>query len=264
MAFQSNASMEGDLLMLVLSRRVNEEIVFPGLNIRIKIVRSQGGRVRLGVDAPDFVNVVRAETLEATDGGSVDEVALRHKIRNFVNHAQLALEMYDRQMKRGDVDAANTTFLRLISQLRVAESVSAIPARKQPHATFGGPKVLVVDDDANERQLMAGLLEMDGCNVQTAENGNFAIDLLKRGIQPDIVLLDMQMPGLCGKETLAAIRNDWDGLVVFGVSGSKPEENGILVGTPEGVDEWFEKPLNPTQLVRRMRQRLDGVRSVPA
>ena len=250
--------------MLVLSRRVNEEIVFPNLNIRIKVVRNECGRVSLGIDAPEFVDVARAERLTAISEDPLESAALRHTIRNFVNHAQLAAELYHRQMKRGDVDGANTTFLRLLSQLRLADSGSASPGVEKKHTTFAGPKVLVVDDDANERQLMAGLLEMDGCNVETADDGKFAIELLSRGAQPDIVLLDMQMPGLCGKETLSAIRSGWEGLVVFGVSGSKPEENGIVVGTPEGVDEWFEKPLNPTQLVRRMRQRLDGVRCVSA
>lgn len=251
--------------MLVLSRRVNEEIVFPNLNIRVKVVRNQGGRVSLGIDAPECVDVARAERLTsmAVDG-PLNGAALRHKIRNFMNHAQLAVELYDRQMKRGDIDAANTTFLRLLSQLRLAETGSMAPGQERNQADFGGPKVLVVDDDANERELMAGLLEMDGCHVDTAENGEFAIELLRHGAQPDIVLLDMQMPGLCGRETLTAIRNGWGGLIVFGVSGSRPEENGIVVGTPEGVDEWFEKPLNPTQLVRRMRQRLEGFTVVSA
>nr|UXE45595.1 translational regulator CsrA [uncultured bacterium] len=250
--------------MLVLSRRVDEEIVFPNLNIRIKVVRSHGGRVSLGIDAPEFVEVFRGECLTNAANGAVDGTALRHRIRNFMNHAQLAVELYDRQMRRGDVDAANTTFLRLISQLRSADldvPTSAVAPMLSQHE---GPKVLVVDDDANERQLMAGLLEMDGCHVETAHDGNIAIDLLRRGSQPDIVLLDMQMPGLCGRETLAALRSGWDGLVVFGVSGSTPEQNGIVVGTPDGVDEWFEKPLNPNQLVQRMRQRLDTQKSVSA
>jgi len=250
--------------MLVLSRRVDEEIVFPNLSIRIRVIRNQGGRVSLGIDAPEFVGIARGECLNSTADGQLADAALRHKIRNFMNHAQLAVELYDRQMKRGDVDAANTTFLRLLSQLRLAESDSTAPGQDRHQSDFGGPKVLVVDDDANERELMAGLLEMDGCHVETAENGKFAIDMLRHGTQPDIVLLDMQMPGLCGRETLTAIRNGWDGLVVFGVSGSKPEENGIVVGTPEGVDEWFEKPLNPSQLVRQMRQRLDRVKNVSA
>jgi DNA-binding response OmpR family regulator len=68
----------------------------------------------------------------------------------------------------------------------------------------------------------------------------------------------MQMPRLGGKETLAAIRNHWRNLLVFGVSGSTPTENGISLGGPGGIDEWFEKPLNPSQLVRCMRQRLGG------
>lgn len=243
--------------MLVLSRRVDEEIVFPNLNIRIKVVRSQGGRVSLGIDAPDFVDVVRAECLKAPENVPAPDARLRHQVRNFINHINLAFELYNRQTARGDVDGANATFLRLLTQLRSADQGRIKAEVENPSLSFGGPKVLVVDDDENERQLMAGLLEWDGCNVETAPDGRIAIDLLKNGCRPDVVLLDMHMPELCGKETLTAIRRDWSNLLVFGVSGSTPEENGIIVGDSNGVDEWFQKPLNPTQLVRQMHERLN-------
>lgn len=63
--------------------------------------------------------------------------------------------------------------------MALADSVSTIPAQEQHHTAVEGPKVLVVDDDANEQQLIAGLLEMNGCNVHTAENEKVAIELLK-------------------------------------------------------------------------------------
>ena len=47
--------------MLVLSRRTNEEIVLPGLEITIKVIRTQGNKVRLGIDAPDSIKIVRGE-----------------------------------------------------------------------------------------------------------------------------------------------------------------------------------------------------------
>lgn len=81
--------------------------------------------------------------------------------------------------------------------------------------TPNGPKVLVVDDDANERPLLAGLLQMDRCRVKTANDGLEAIAFLQQGEIPDVVLLDMQMPRLGGKETFAAIRDGWRELLVF-------------------------------------------------
>lgn len=242
--------------MLVLSRRVDEELVFPNLDIRIKILRNLGNRVQLGIDAPEFIEVVRGERVESWHSNSTPTGVSRHEIRNQLNAVRLALELYDRQMNRREIDAANRTFLRIVGQLRQADLEKAGLPSPAVGATANGPQVLVVDDDANERQLLAGLLQMDGCVVKTANDGLDAISILKQGAVPDVVLLDMQMPRLSGKETLAAIRDGWRELLVFGVSGSTPAENGIALGGSDGIDEWFEKPLNPSQLVHRMRQRI--------
>lgn len=100
--------------------------------------------------------------------------------------------------------------------------------------------------------------------MKTATDGLDAIAFLQQGEVPDVVLLDMQMPRLGGKETLAAIRDGWRELLVFGVSGTTPAENDIALGAPGGIDEWFEKPLNPSQLVYRMRQRLESTATISA
>lgn len=242
--------------MLVLSRRVDEELVFPNLDIRIKILRSAGNRVRLGIDAPEFVEVIRAECAELDDANSQGKPPSPHELRNQLNAVRLALELYDRQTNRGDLDGANRTFLRMVGQLRQADLEQSGVSSPSADESTNGPRVLVVDDDANERQLLAGLLQMDGCRVETAKDGLEAIAFLQHGGVPDVVLLDMQMPRLDGKETLNAIRNRWQELLVFGVSASTPGENNITLGGPGGIDEWFEKPLNPSQLVQRMRQRL--------
>lgn len=241
--------------MLVLSRRVEEELVFPHLGIRIKVLRSQGNRVRLGIEAPNFVEVHRGEITQEKQVESPSQS--RHAFQNELNAVQLAMTLYERQIERGEVDAANQTFLRMVDQLRRTDLEWA-PLHESLKQDAAGPKVLVVDDDANERGLLAGLLQMDGCQVQTASDGLEAIDVLKSAALPDVVMLDMQMPRLGGKETLAAIRSHdgWRGLLVFGVSGSSAEELGIPVGDRKGVDDWFEKPLNPGILVSRTRQLL--------
>jgi carbon storage regulator CsrA len=247
--------------MLVLSRRVDEEILFPNLDIRIKILRSAGNRVRLGIEAPQFVEVARAECENPKLDDSLDSQT-RHELRNRVNTVRLALELYDRQTNRGDVDSANQTFLRIVSQLRQADLDRGSLSQAAP--SLEGPKVLVVEDDPNERELLAGLLQMDGCRVEATHDGLGAIECLKQGSNPDVVLLDMHMPRLDGKGTLATIRDRWSDLLVFGISGSTPAENGITIGGPQGIDEWFQKPLNPGQLVKQLRQRLTSAASVYA
>lgn len=251
--------------MLVLSRRVDEELHFPNLDMRIKVLRTLGNRVQLGIEAPKFIEIVRGERAEAPAIEPTSGIS-RHELRNELNAVRLALALYDKQMDIGDVDAANQTFLRLVGQLRRADLRLAPASAVPPATTSGGPKVLVVDDDENERQLLAGLLKMDGCEVETAQDGLDAINVLNSAVMPDVVLLDMQMPRLDGKATLAAIRNHdrWRRLLVFGVSGSSSTDYGISVGENQGVDEWFEKPLNPSLLVSRMKQRLQVVATVSA
>lgn len=241
--------------MLVLSRRADEELIFPNVGIRIKVLRSQGNRVRLGIEAPDFVEVYRGEVNQVKPVESPNQS--HHAFQNELNAVRLAMTLYERQMERGEVDSANQTFLRMLDHLRRTDSEWA-PLHESLKQAASGPKVLVVDDDANERELLAGLLQMDGCQVQTASDGLEAIDVLKSATIPDVVMLDMQMPRLGGKETLAAIRGHeaWRQLLVFGISGSSPDELEIPVGDRNGVDDWFEKPLNPSILVGRTRQLL--------
>lgn len=255
--------------MLVLSRRVDEELVFPGLDIRVKVLRCFGNRVQLGIDAPDSIEIVRGERVEFWDSKQPTLDVSTHEFRNLLNSLQLSWELYNRQLSRGEDAAARRTILRLVDRLREADNTpvrSSAPAHEP--ALIGdksdGPRVLVVDDDANERQLLAGMLQMDGYRVETACDGLDALTFLRHGAVPDVVLLDMQMPRLCGKDTLTAIRGTGHSVLVFGVSGTSPADNDISVGGPGGIDEWFQKPLNPRQLVQRLRQRVESPIAVSA
>jgi carbon storage regulator CsrA len=243
--------------MLVLSRRPDEEVCFPNLGIRVKVLRTMGNRVRLGITAPECVEILRGDPVTRAEPVA-DARRQSHRRRNEMNAVRLSLELYERQIAAGNLDAANCTFLQMITRLQQAEVAQRAPL-SQPTTEPGRPRVLVVEDDANERELLAGLLQMDGCQVATAEDGVQALDVLEREPHaPDVLLLDMHMPRLNGREALSAIRAQerFRQLVVFAVSGSTPEACGVTVGGGPGVDEWFEKPLNPGLLVSLMRQRL--------
>jgi CheY-like chemotaxis protein len=115
-------------------------------------------------------------------------------------------------------------------------------------------QALLVEDDSNERELLAGLLRMSGYNVVTARDGLDALEYLNTHNRPDVVLLDMRMPRCDGPTTIERIRanpNTAD-LRVFAVSGTSPSELGISTGAG-GVDGWFAKPLNPETLARQIR-----------
>jgi carbon storage regulator CsrA len=249
--------------MLVMSRRCDEEIVFPNVGITLRILQMSGNRTRIGIEAPDGVDILRKEVLDRYDPKAKGGKST-HAFRNLLNTIKLSLELYERQIDRGLGDAAHQTYLSLLTHLRSIDGESAPVAEKPPAAIPVDPRgvdalsILLVEDQPNERELLAGLLRMDGCKVDTAADGAEAVDLLHTREKPHVVLLDMHMPRVDGPQVLTMIRQSpaLDGLLVFGVSGSDPHDLGISIGTPQGVDEWLAKPLNPSGLVQKMRERL--------
>jgi carbon storage regulator CsrA len=247
--------------MLVMSRRRDEEIVFPHVGVTVKVLRVDGSRVRLGVQAPDDIDVYRREVLDSgrlKERGDKQGDASDHAFRNELNAVHLAVEMYQRQLERGETDKAHQTFLKMISRLKEVDLRYAAPNAAAQEAEQDGPRILIVEDDDNERELLAGLLQMDGCRVRCAADGVEALDQLHSDDRPDMVLLDMNMPRVDGAKTLSVIRDtpSLKNLLVFAVSGSDPRTYGIEVGQESGVDDWFQKPLNPGSLVQRMRERM--------
>jgi CheY-like chemotaxis protein len=119
-------------------------------------------------------------------------------------------------------------------------------------------RALLVEDNANERQLLATFLRGAGMEVATAGDGSDALDYLRQQARPDVVLLDMGLPRCDGAAVVRAMRQDpaYAGVKIFAVTGHGPEEFGLGQG-PAGVDRWFQKPIDPTDLVRGVEQELD-------
>jgi DNA-binding response OmpR family regulator len=117
-----------------------------------------------------------------------------------------------------------------------------------------GRRALVVDDDANESHLLAGILRMSGYVVEIAQDGLEALESLKRN-RTDFVLLDMNMPRCDGPTTLASIRAnpEWRGLRIFAVTGCSQREIGVSVNDID-VDHWFQKPVDPELLLGAMTE----------
>jgi CheY-like chemotaxis protein len=98
---------------------------------------------------------------------------------------------------------------------------------------------------------MATFLRMKGIDVDTVGDGLAALDYLRSGMRPDVVLLDMSMPRCDGPTTVQNIRHDpaFAGLKVFAVTGRAQEEFTLEIG-PKGIDRWFRKPIDPALLCR--------------
>jgi carbon storage regulator CsrA len=236
--------------MLVLSRRPSEAIVVPNLGLTIRVVRVKGNTVQLGIDAPPDVKILRQE-LE-THPSAVDRMPSLspHSMRNRLNKLNLHLHLLQQQWDRGLHGQARMTLDRLFEMI---DSVSQECGDPQPRPERAGPmpncRTLIVDDDSNERELLAGLLQMHGCACETAADGLDALAYLESHERPDVMLLDLVMPRCNGAQVVDRVRHDprYAGLKVFAISGTAPESMGIHTG-PDGVDAWFPKPLNPRKL----------------
>ncbi len=248
--------------MLVLSRKTDQKIVFPNLGVSLKLISVRGNLAKIGIEAPKDLAILREELADASanaDSTPYVPRELRHDVRNSLNVIRLAVELFQQQMEAGLPDKAQSTFLKLVHQLESLDQ--QFGGSKTPTAPTVTQKpacrVLVVDDDANERELLAGLLEISGWDVATAGDGDQAIEYLSSHALPDFVLMDMQMPRCDGAQTIRRIRNNPDmaNVTVFVVSGTEPNE---IWGDPgqrsRGFDRWFPKPLNPAALLQEMSQ----------
>ncbi len=239
--------------MLVLSRRSNEKIVFPEVGVTVHLLGARGGVVRIGIEAPPSVHILRGELVpirKEAAGPSAE-----HRLRNRLSTFTLALHLFQRQQEAGQEAQARATLENVLAQLETLERELAEGGKHRPKTPCC--RALVVDDDSNERELLAGLLGMHGCECPTAADGQDCLDYLASHERPDFVLLDMWMPRCDGPDTLRQIRGDprFEGLKVFGISGTSPEELGVGTG-PDGVDAWFPKPLNPRKLWEAMQRAL--------
>jgi carbon storage regulator CsrA len=249
--------------MLVLSRRLNEKLIFPTINAAVRVVSVKPGVVRLGIEAPDHVPVFREEVLgraEFQAPPAVDHAQalrqLRHLLNNRLNASTVGLALLRRQVELGRTDEAHATLDKLAQEVQaLREGVEAASAPAPAPRPSAVRRALLVEDDRNECELLAGYLRLAGLEVTTAGDGADALDYLRAGQRPDVVLLDMLLPRCDGPTTVRAIRQDpaYSGLRIYGVTGAPAENFGLDEG-PRGIDRWFRKPLNPEALLRELTQ----------
>jgi CheY-like chemotaxis protein len=112
-------------------------------------------------------------------------------------------------------------------------------------------RILVVDDDPTILRLLQVNLEMEGHEVLTAGDGYEALEQLREG-RPEVVLLDVMMPGLDGWQVCERIRADDDAdlaatPVVF--LSARAQESDLARGTEVGADAYVTKPFDPLALI---------------
>jgi CheY-like chemotaxis protein len=118
----------------------------------------------------------------------------------------------------------------------------------------GPPRVLVVDDEAVIRQLIAINLELEGFEVHEAVDGLDAL-AKARELDPDVVTLDVMMPGLDGITTARRLRSDpltSRARIVLISARTRPAD--LERGSDAGADEYVTKPFDPDDLVAAVRR----------
>jgi two-component system, OmpR family, alkaline phosphatase synthesis response regulator PhoP len=119
--------------------------------------------------------------------------------------------------------------------------------------------VLVVDDEENLLNLIHGYLEREGYRVVTAPDGERGL-ALARSERPDLVVLDLMLPGLDGIEVCRQLRQFSDAYVL--ILTAKAEEIDKIVGLAVGADDYLTKPFSPRELVARIKAMLRRPRSL--
>ena len=116
-----------------------------------------------------------------------------------------------------------------------------------------GPKALVVDDAPDMRELVAVVLRQEGFVVEAAADGASAI-ASARSFAPDVVVLDLGLPGVDGVEVCRELRTFSDAYVVM-LTG-RLDEVDKLIGLSVGADDYVTKPFSARELVARIRAML--------
>jgi two-component system CheB/CheR fusion protein len=148
--------------------------------------------------------------------------------------------------------------------VRLPLSVDKVPVRPvaPPPASMAGTRVLIVEDNADSREMLAQLLSMDGCSVAVAVDGREGLDAMHRQ-KFDVALIDIGLPGIDGYGVARAVRSDRsnDGIYLVALTGyGRPEDRRAVLDA--GFDEHLVKPVQPDELakvlLRRRKQDVNG------
>jgi DNA-binding response OmpR family regulator len=114
--------------------------------------------------------------------------------------------------------------------------------------------VLIVDDNEEILELLEDILGSEGYDVSTAQSSEQALELLKSGTKPNLILLDIMMPGMSGYELCSQIRREWELPILFLSAKGKAVDK--VVGFEIGADDYITKPFDTEELLARIRAHL--------
>ena len=115
------------------------------------------------------------------------------------------------------------------------------------------PNIMIVEDDIDLAESIQEYLESKDIRVQLVHDGLEAVERII-GDQPDLVILDLMLPGMDGISICKKIRNDYQGAILMLTASADPFDQ--VVGLEIGADDFVQKPVEPRILLARIRARL--------
>ncbi len=121
-------------------------------------------------------------------------------------------------------------------------------------------KILVIDDEPSITNLVSAYLKPEGYQVYTAADGPSGLKAA-RTFKPDLVILDVMLPGMDGIELLTRLRRESEVYVIL--LTARTEETDKVVGLSVGADDYVTKPFSPRELAARVKAALRRIQSNP-
>lgn len=119
-------------------------------------------------------------------------------------------------------------------------------------------KILVIDDEPSIINLVSAYLKPEGYEVYTAADGNAGLKAA-RAFKPDLIILDLMLPGIDGIELLTRLRRESDVYVIM--LTARTDETDKIVGLSVGADDYVTKPFSPRELVARVKAALRRIKA---
>jgi len=119
-------------------------------------------------------------------------------------------------------------------------------------------KILVVDDEPSIINLVSAYLKPEGYEVYIAADGNAGLKAA-RAFKPDLIILDLMLPGIDGIEVLSRLRRESDVYVIM--LTARTDETDKIVGLSVGADDYVTKPFSPRELVARVKAALRRIKT---
>lgn len=123
------------------------------------------------------------------------------------------------------------------------------------------PKILVVDDDPAINEMLTIVLEAEGFDTSSVQDGAEAVEAF-HSYEPDLILLDLMLPGVNGIDICREIRRT--SAVPIVMLTAKTDTVDVVLGLESGADDYITKPFKPKELIARIRARLRRADDEPA